>query len=47
MEPRRLIEALVTHVTQNATVVEIAAHDRDHAITIAGTTVAQVPDGRS
>ena len=38
MEPRRLIEALVTRMTPNATVVEVATHDRDYAITIAGTT---------
>ena len=38
MEPRRLIEALVTHATPNATVVEVAEHDLDYAVTIAGTT---------
>ena len=38
MEPRRLIEALVTRMTPNATVVEVAEHGLDYAVTIAGTT---------
>ena len=38
MKPRRLIEALVAHVTPNATVVDVAEHGRDYAVTIAGTT---------
>jgi len=38
MEPRHLIEALVTHVTQNATVVEVTTREREYAVTIAGTT---------
>jgi hypothetical protein len=38
MDPRRLIERLVTQLTPNATVVDVVERERDYAVTIAGTT---------
>ena len=38
MDPRRLIEKLVTQLTPNATVVDVVERERDYAVTIAGTT---------
>jgi hypothetical protein len=38
METRRLIEALVTQMTPNATVVDVTERERIYTVTIAGTT---------
>jgi len=38
MDPRQLIEKLVTQLTPNATVVDVVERERDYAVTIAGTT---------